>query len=91
DARLWDFSDDAFIPHQIAGDDDDAITAVLIVPPGIEVDERPLAINLRDDCALGRHERILEVIAADPAEREGSRQRWSEYKRLGYALTKHDM
>ena len=33
DARLWDFSDDAFIPHQIAGDDDDGITPVLIVPP----------------------------------------------------------
>ena len=33
DARLWDFSDDAFIPHQIAGDDDDDITPVLIVPP----------------------------------------------------------
>jgi DNA polymerase-3 subunit chi len=91
DARLWDFSDDAFIPHQIAGDDDDAITAVLIVPPGIDADDRPLAINLRDDSALGKHERVLEVIAADPAERDGSRKRWNEYKQRGYALAKHDM
>lgn len=91
DARLWDFSDDAFIPHQIAGDEDDAITAVLIVPPGIDADERPLAINLRDDCALGRHERILEVVAADPAERDGSRQRWKEYQQRGYELSKHEM
>ena len=91
DARLWDFADDAFIPHQIAGDDDDAITAVLIVPPGFDAGDRPLAINLRDDCALGRHERILEVIAADPAQRDGSRKRWSEYKRRGYELNKYDM
>jgi len=91
DARLWDFSDDAFIPHQIAGDEDDAITAVLIVPPGIDADERPLAINLRDGCALGRHERVLEVVAAEPAEREGSRKRWKEYQQRGYALSKHDM
>ncbi len=91
DARLWEFDEDAFIPHQIAGDDDDAITAVLIVPPGIDAGERPLAINLRDDCALGRHERILEVVAADPEERSGSRARWTEYKRLGYELNKHDM
>jgi DNA polymerase-3 subunit chi len=91
DARLWDFSDDAFIPHQIAGDDDDVITAVLIIPPGMAVEDRPLVINLRDDCALGKHERILEVVAADPAERDGSRMRWSEYKRRGYELNKHDM
>lgn len=91
DARLWEFDEDAFIPHQIAGDDDDAITAVLIVPPGIDAGDRPLAINLRDDCALGRHERILEVVAADPAERDGSRKRWIEYKRRGYELNKHDM
>lgn len=91
DTLLWEFDPDAFIAHQIAGDDDDAITAVLIVPPGIDAEARPLAINLRDECALGAHERVLEVVAADPAERDGSRLRWSEYKRLGYELTKHDM
>lgn len=91
DERLWSFSDDAFIPHQIAGDDDDAITAVLIVPPGIEVEDRPLAINLHDACAFGNHARILEVVAADPAERDGSRRRWKQYQSRGYELTKHDM
>ena len=91
DAKLWEFDEDAFIPHQLAGDDEDAITAVLIVPPGVDADDRPLAINLRDDCALGRHERVLEVVAADPAERDGSRKRWREYQQRGYALEKHDM
>jgi DNA polymerase-3 subunit chi len=91
DARLWEFDELAFIPHQIAGDEEDAITPVLIVPPGVDADDRPLVINLRDSSALGKHERILDVVAADPAEREGSRARWSEYKRLGYALSKHDM
>ncbi len=91
DAKLWEFDEDAFIPHQIAGDEDDAVTAVLIVPPDVEAEERPLAINLRDYCALGRHERVLEVVAADPAEREESRRRWTEYKRRGYEIAKHDM
>jgi DNA polymerase-3 subunit chi len=91
DAKLWEFDEDAFIPHQIAGDDDDAITAVLIVPPGIDAEDRPLAINLRDSCAFGKHDRVLEVVAADPAERDGSRQRWSAYKQRGYELNKHDM
>lgn len=91
DVLLWEFDEDAFIAHQIAGDDDDAITGVLIVPPGVESEDRPLAINLRDECALGKHQRVLEVVAADPAERDGSRGRWNEYKRLGYELNKHDM
>lgn len=91
DAKLWEFDEDAFIPHQIAGDDDDAITAVLIVPPGIDSGDRALAINLRDTPALGRHERVLEVVAADPAERSGSRERWRVYQQRGYELAKHDM
>ncbi len=91
DAKLWEFDESAFIPHQIAGDDDDAVTPVLIVPPGVDAAERPLLINLRDVCATGRFERVLEVVAADPAERDGSRQRWSEYKRRGLDLKKNDM
>jgi DNA polymerase-3 subunit chi len=91
DELLWAFDEDAFIPHQLAGDDDDAHTAVLIVPPGVDTADRPMLINLREDCPHGRFERVLEVVAADPAEREGSRTRWGEYKRLGMDVAKHDM
>ncbi|MEP7185732.1 MAG: DNA polymerase III subunit chi [Rhodanobacter sp.] len=91
DELLWAFDDDAMIPHQLAGDDDDDQTAVLIVPPGIETADRPLLINLRDSCAGGRYRRVLEVVAADSAEREGSRIRWREYQRLGFELHKFDM
>lgn len=91
DEKLWEFDDDAFIPHQLAGDDDDAITAVVIAPPGATTADRPLVVNLRDECAPGAYERVLEVVAADPAEREGSRTRWSEYKQRGFDVNKHDM
>jgi DNA polymerase-3 subunit chi len=91
DAKLWEFDEDSFIPHQIAGDEDDALTAVLIAPPGILTADRNLVVNLRDECAEGTFERVLEVVAADSAERDGSRVRWSEYKRRGLELTKHDM
>ncbi len=91
DELLWAFDDDTMIPHQLAGDDDDADTAVLIVPPGIETPDRPLLINLRDKCAAGHYQRVLEVVAADPAERDGSRIRWREYQRLGFELHKFNM
>jgi len=91
DELLWSFDEDSFIPHQMAGDEDDASTAVLIVPPGIETDDRPLVINLRDTCAPGRYERVLEVVSADPAARDGSRARWTEYRRRGFEVGKFDM
>jgi DNA polymerase III subunit chi len=91
DEKLWEFDEASFIPHQIAGEDDDATTAVVIVLPGVEMPDRPLVVNLRDECAPGRFERVLEVVAADPAEREGSRLRWTEYKRRGFELAKHEM
>jgi len=91
DEKLWEFDDDSFIPHQLAGDDDDSITAVVIASPGVAAADRPLVVNLRDECAEGAYERVLEVVAADPAEREGSRVRWAEYKRRGFEVNKHDM
>jgi len=91
DEKLWEFDEASFIPHQLAGEEDDAITAVVIASPGIETPDRPLVVNLRDECATGQFERVLEVVAADPAEREGSRVRWAEYKRRGFELAKHDM
>jgi len=91
DELLWAFDEDAFIPHQLAGDDDDAGTAVLIVPPGVDTPDRPLVINLREHCASGQFQRVLEVVAADPAERDGSRERWREYQRRDFELHKNDM
>ena len=92
DEKLWAFDDEAFIPHQVVGDaDDDAVTAVLIVPPEQQTPDRPLVINLRDECAPGLFERVLEVIPADEAERTGSRERWKTYKAAGFEVRKHDM
>ena len=91
DEKLWEFDEDAFIPHQIAGDDDDAITPVLIVPPEVTTPDRALVINLREDCAPGLFERVLEVVPADENERLDSRRRWTTYKAAGFDVAKHDM
>ncbi|HZP68034.1 MAG TPA: DNA polymerase III subunit chi [Rudaea sp.] len=91
DEKLWEFDEDAFVPHQIAGDDDDAITPVLIVPPDTAAADRPLVINLREEPAPGLFERVLEVVAADENERAGSRQRWKTYQHAGFEVKKFDM
>jgi DNA polymerase-3 subunit chi len=91
DEKLWEFDADAFVPHQIAGDDDDAITPVLIAAPESPTIDRPLVINLRDECAPGLFERVLEVVPANEAQRLGSRKRWTTYKAAGFDVAKHDM
>ena len=92
DDLLWAFDPDAYIPHQIAGEDiDEEEAIVLIAMPGADAPQRPLVINLRDEPWLGACERVLEVVPADPSAREPLRERWRQYKAAGYALNKHDM
>lgn len=92
DDLLWSFNPDAFIPHQIAGSDEDEEEAVvLIAAPGQDSVERPLVINLRDTAWLQPCERVLEVVPDDPAAREPLRERWRQYKAAGYTLNKYDM
>ena len=92
DDLLWDMGEDAYIPHQIAGrDEDDEIVPVLIVEPLTDMPMRPLVINLRDAPVSGGFERVLEVVPADESARGPLRERWKHYKAQGLALNKYDM
>ena len=85
DDLLWAFDPDEYLPHQIAGMDEDEDEApILIATPDADVASRPLVINLRDDVWLKPCERILEVVPADPAAREPLRERWKQYKALEF-------
>jgi DNA polymerase-3 subunit chi len=83
--------DEAYIPHQMAGDEEDELTPVLIAPPEIDAALRPLVINLRDGAVEGSFERVLEVVPADDSAREPLRERWKQYKARGLDVQKHDM
>ena len=91
DDLLWSFDPDAYIPHQIAGDEEDELTPVLIVPPDMDLPLRPLVLNLRDQVVQGDFERVLEVVPADASAREPLRERWKAYKARGFDLNKYDM
>jgi DNA polymerase III subunit chi len=92
DDLLWEFDPDAYIPHQIAGqDEDDDITPVLIVAPESDVPMRPLVVNLRNEPVSGNFERVLEVVPSDASSREPLRNRWKHYQTLGFELKKIDM
>ena len=91
DDLLWDMGDDVYIPHQIAGDEEDELTPVVIAAPQTDSPLRPLVINLRDAAVDGAFDRVLEVVPADESARDGSRERWKQYKARGLEVDKHDM
>jgi DNA polymerase-3 subunit chi len=92
DDLLWAFDPDEYLPHQIAGmDDDEDAAPVLIATPDTDAALRPLLINLRDAAPQGAFERVLEVVPADPAARDPLRARWKHYQSLGFELKKFDM
>ncbi len=91
DEMLWVMGDDAYLPHQIAGDEEDELTPILIAAPDIDAPLRPLVINLRDAPVEGSFDRVLEVVPADESAREPLRARWTQYKARGMEVNKHDM
>ncbi|ASR43533.1 DNA polymerase III subunit chi [Xanthomonas citri pv. mangiferaeindicae] len=92
DDMLWDMGEDDYIPHQIAGtDDEDDEAPVLIAAPDTDTPMRALVINLRDAAVDGGFERVLEVVPADDSAREPLRERWRHYKAAGLEVSKHDM
>ena len=92
DDMLWDMGEDVFIPHQIAGADEDEEEAeVLIAPPEADAALRPLVINLRDAAVEGSFDRVLEVVPSDESARGPLRERWKQYQARGLELKKHDM
>ncbi|MBF6025945.1 DNA polymerase III subunit chi [Lysobacter niastensis] len=91
DELLWAFDEDAYIPHQVAGDEEDELTPVLIAPPDVDTPMRALVINLRDAAVTGSFDRVLEVVPADDSARGPLRERWKQYQARGLELKKYDM
>lgn len=91
DELLWEFDADAYIPHQVAGDEEDDLTPVLIATPETDTPMRALVINLRDEPVAGTFERVLEVVPADDSARGPLRERWKQYQSRGLELKKYDM
>jgi DNA polymerase-3 subunit chi len=92
DDLLWSFDDDAYIPHQIAGtDEEDDLAPVLIAAPDTDTPLRALVINLRDAPVDGSFDRVLEVVPADDSARGPLRERWKQYQARGLDLKKYDM
>ena len=93
DELLWTFADTSFVPHEWLGAGSEA-------PVLLSAGEPPAAgvgvlINLAAAPELppiaSSAERIVEIIAAEPAQREAGRARFRAYRQLGCEPATHTL
>jgi DNA polymerase-3 subunit chi len=96
DELLWTFAQDSFIPHLVVRSE---LGAPPLEPVLIGVNQPPgpgrwdVLVNLAADVPefFSRYERVAEVVDANPARREQSRERYRFYRDRGYKLNTHQV
>ncbi len=98
DRLLWTAQAVSFLPHCAVHDPLAAETPVLIASDAALPEASPalacdVLLNLSDDCPpfFERHERVLEIVSADEAERQAGRARFKFYRDRGYEIRNHDL
>lgn len=96
DTLLWGFEATAFIPHVHADDPLAEQTPIWLSNRGVDPSSFPSAawlMNLDEQCPpdAARYERILEIVSQDEPSVMAARERWRQYKALGYNLRAHDV
>ncbi len=92
DDLLWTFRDGSFVPHGMAGRDDDTDDSpVMIGYETARVGDRDLLINLCDEIPSFAEgfPRIAELVTSDEKCRDLSRDRYAAYRDRGHELNTH--
>ena len=97
DAALWTFSPLDFVPHCFQSSDARQLAASPVVlasaPAAVSVAHAQVMLNLGAAVPDGfeQFERLIELVGVDDGDRELARQRWKQYAKRGYAITRHDL
>ena len=98
DEALWTFSEQDFLPHVMASDPLATQTPVLLSDSEtVDLPHHQVLINLSNTTPahFASFERMIEIVAADDADKLAGRERYRFYQQRGYPLThfvaeKHD-
>lgn len=98
DRLLWTFSAQDFLPHCRGNAPASMLLASPIVltesAPAISAESpsEPILLNLGVEVPAGfeKHQRLIDLVGQDEAERTQGRLRWKFYKERGYPIRAHD-
>jgi len=93
DKLLWTFPATGFLPHCMAHDALAAETPVLIARDctALPHDEVLLNLALESPGPFSRFQRLIELVAADEADKQAGRARFRFYRDRGYEIHHHDL
>lgn len=91
DQLLWTFSEENFVPHGIAGSEQDASQPILISHENCS-GEFDLLINLSTQLPDIKHsKRIAEIIHNDDTTKQQGREHYKQYRAQNCELHHHEM
>lgn len=92
DEWLWSFPAESFLPHQRL-DRDDVLSAPVRLGPKMAAPFGDICLNVSNRPVEHpeRYQRVLELFAPDDASRQAARQRWQNYKQLGFSLDHNEV
>ena len=98
DRLLWTFSAQDFVPHCRSNAPAHMLLASTVVlaetAPAINAESpaEPILVNLGLEVPAGfeKHQRLIDLVGQDEAERTQGRLRWKFYKERGYPIRAHD-
>lgn len=92
DALLWTYRDDSFVPHHFYNPMDDSPAPVTLgfIDNADETpdDQTDILINLSRGIPAfyDQFEHIIEIVFADPLIQQFGRERYKQYRDLGYSI-----
>jgi DNA polymerase III subunit chi len=99
DQALWTHAHEAFLPHAVWGQASPAVLKHSLVwlaaqepPADPAFPQRQVLVNATPEVPAGwqSHDRVLEIVGLDDAERQHARSRWRHYAEAGVTLLRHD-
>lgn len=91
DELLWTFRDGSFVPHSLAGSEDDAPITIGYGADAVPV--RDLLITLCDEIPsfADTFPRVAELVTSDEDCRRKSRERYASYRDQGHTIETHNI
>lgn len=91
DKLLWTYKEDSFIAHEIAGENDEP--APVVIGAALPEKKQGVLVNLTTTIPESHQafNRIMEIVFTDPVVQQSGRERYRQYRELGYELQTHKM
>lgn len=88
DRTLWTFQSTRFVPHVAAESTLAAETPVVLARSGDALPHHEVLLNLADEWPpfFASFDRLLEIVAADDADKARARERYAFYRKRGYDI-----